>query len=543
MEAKEAKVIKIKGKNGTVYLYEDKSYWDKERGYSTHKRKCIGRLGEDGNPVYNDFYRDREKMQALERRVADAELASTTTLMGQRLVLDKQAGATGVDKVLEKAYGKEDASRILALAYYDICRGKAFSRSGQWLEDRGFGGLGLTTQRISELLSRAGRQDSVNTFLKAWVGARNDGGNLLFDITSVSTYGKSNPYAEYGYNRDGECLEQVNLALLSSCGSGLPLWYKELKGSMSDKAVLGEVLDELDKLDAGRFTFVGDRGFFTSDNLRNLTAHGIKFLVPIPSSAKLGRELVAERRGGLVSPANVIRMDDGSVIYGETVFRKTEHGRTWFHVFFDPVRKDKVTAGFMEKLAACMDELAAGKEYEAHRGLYDRYFVVKETPKRGRRVVYNDAALKEYLDSDSCYWVLMGTGKRTAAEALSEYRKRNGVELSFDDVKNLLDLNRLRNHSDATIRGKIFVNFIALILLSSLRRTVDAIPPKDRKYWSESDMLDKVETYSRVHFEGKYKDVFTTPTKTQRLVFDLLGIKYVYKGEPQNDDLTPPEEL
>ena len=543
MEAKEAKVIKIKGKNGTVYLYEDKSYWDKERGYSTHKRKCIGRLGEDGNPVYNEYYRDREKMQVLERKAIEAELASTTTLIGQRMVLDKQAGATGVDKVLEKAFGKEDASRILALAYYDICRGKAFSRSGQWLEDRGFGGLGLTTQRISELLSRAGRQDSVNTFLKAWVGTRNDGVNLLFDITSVSTYGKGNPYAEYGYNRDGERLEQVNLALLSSCGSGLPLWYKELKGSMSDKAVLGEVLEELDKLDAGRFTFVGDRGFFTSDNLRNLTAHGIKFLVPIPSSAKLGRELVAERRDGLVSPANVIRMGDGCIIYGETVFRKTEHGRTWFHVFFDPVCKDKVTAGFMEKLAACMDELASGKEYEAHRDLYERYFVVKETPKRGRRVVYNDAALKEYLDSDSCYWVLMGTEKRTAAEALSEYRKRNGVELSFDDVKNLLDLNRLRNHSDATIRGKIFVNFIALILLSSLRRTVDAIPPKDRKYWSESDMLDKVETYSRVHFEGRYKDVFTTPTKTQRLVFDLFGIKYVYKGEPQNDDLTPPEEL
>ena len=75
------------------------------------------------------------------------------------------------------------------------------------------------------------------------------------------------------------------------------------------------------------------------------------------------------------------------------------------------------------------------------------------------------------------------------------------------------------------------------------RRTVDAIPEKDRKYWSESDMLDKVETYSKVHFSGKYKDIFTTPTKTQRMVFDLLGITYIYKGEPQNDDLTPPEEL
>ena len=536
----ETKVIKIKGKNGTVYLYEDKSYWDKERGYSTHKRKCIGRLGADGNPVYNEYYRSREKVQALERKVGEIGAASTTTLVGQRLVLDKEAARTGVGKPLEMALGKGDAERVLALAYYDICRGKAFGRSEQWLEDRGFGGLGLTTQRISELLSRISR-DKAGTFLKLWIDSQKGPRNLLFDISSVSTYGRDNPYAEYGYNRDGESLEQVNLALLSSCASGLPLWYEELIGSMSDKAVLGEVLDKTARLGVGRFTFIGDRAFFTADNLRNLTRHGVKFLIPVPSSLRLGRELVAERRGGLVSPSNVIPQD-GGVIYGETVYRMTEHGRAWFHVYFDPVRRDKVTADFMKKLAACMDELVSGVTYDAHKELYDKYFIVRETPKRGRKVVYNDAALKEYLESDSCYWVLMGTEKRTAREALAVYRERNRVELSFDDLKNLLDLNRLRSHSDATVRGKIFVNFIALILLSSLRKTVDAIPAKDRKHWSESDMLDKVESYSRIHFEGKYKDVFTTPTKAQRLVFDLLGIPYVYKGEPQNDDLTPPKE-
>ena len=137
----------------------------------------------------------------------------------------------------------------------------------------------------------------------------------------------------------------------------------------------------------------------------------------------------------------------------------------------------------------------------------------------------------------------MGTEKKTAPDALAEYMDRGGVELGFNDLKNLLDLNRLRNYSDATVPGKIFVNFIALIILSALRRTVDAIPEKERKYWSESDMLDKVETYSKVLFTRKYKDIFTTPNKTQRMVFDLLGIKYVYKGQPQNDDLTPPEEL
>lgn len=118
------KVIRIKGKNGTVYLYEDRSYRDKEKGYSTHDRKCIGKLGPDGKPVYNEYYRSREKMEALEKKVKEMDTASTTTLMGQRLILEKEVNRTGVSRPLSKVFGKEDAERILALAYYDICRGR-----------------------------------------------------------------------------------------------------------------------------------------------------------------------------------------------------------------------------------------------------------------------------------------------------------------------------------------------------------------------------------------------------------------------------------
>lgn len=39
----------------------------------------------------------------------------------------------------------------------------------------------------------------------------------------------------------------------------------------------------------------------------------------------------------------------------------------------------------------------------------------------------------------------MGTEKKTAPDALAEYMDRGGVELGFNDLKNLLDLNRLRN--------------------------------------------------------------------------------------------------
>ena len=104
----------------------------------------------------------------------------------------------------------------------------------------------------------------LQAFFKSWMQRQPKGDSLLFDITSVSTYGTSNLYAERGYNRDGEDLEQVNLALLSSVSCGLPLWYCVTPGSMADVAVIEYVMKMLRKLEVKRFTFFGDRGFYSN---------------------------------------------------------------------------------------------------------------------------------------------------------------------------------------------------------------------------------------------------------------------------------------
>ena len=38
-------------KTGITYIYEDYSYWNREKGYSTHKRKSIGKLDANGNRI------------------------------------------------------------------------------------------------------------------------------------------------------------------------------------------------------------------------------------------------------------------------------------------------------------------------------------------------------------------------------------------------------------------------------------------------------------------------------------------------------------
>ena len=530
------RIIKLPAKNGVVYIYEDFSYWDKEKGYSTHERKCIGKIGEDGQYTYNEYYRTREKMENLERKAERTPSVSKTTLVGQSLLLDKIEKQTKVGKALVPAFGGKDATAILALAYYMICRGKALCRAQPWLDDRGFGDLGLCSQRISELLGRID-DDKVNAFFLRWLGMQAKGRSLLFDITSISTYGKDNRYAERGYNRDHENLEQVNLSLLSSCFSGLPLWYSVMPGSMSDRIVLDYVLEMLKKLGIPSFTFVGDRGFYSDSNLKNLADRGHKFTVPVPSSVSWQKKMIKENRDELRKPENAID-DEGTIIYGKTLYRITGYGRTWHHLYYDPARKEKVIAAFMMRLKKCRDELDSDKPVESHQKMYDTYFTIRDTPKRGRRVSYNDEAIDGYVNNDSCYWRLTSTSAKTASEALLQYRKRNDVELCFDDMKNMLDLKRLRNHNERTVKGKVFVNFVSLIILSQLRRTVSDIPEKEKHYWSEHDMLDKVDSYARIHFTGKYKDVYTTPTASQRKVFDLLGIKYQFKGKNHNADKT-----
>jgi hypothetical protein len=180
--AKPKKIIRVTNKkNGVTYLYEDQAFWNSEKKRGEHKRKCIGRLGPDGSEIYNDFYLARE-----EAAKAEDPLVSKTTLMGQNLILDKVVKDVGIKGVLKEAFGPDDADAILQLARYSVCEGKALSRAEDWLNDRGFNGRALCSQRISELLASLS-DDRRNTFFKLWINKQAKKKALLFDITNADT--------------------------------------------------------------------------------------------------------------------------------------------------------------------------------------------------------------------------------------------------------------------------------------------------------------------------------------------------------------------
>lgn len=82
------------------------------------------------------------------------------------------------------------------------------------------------------------------------------------------------------------------------------------------------------KMEVPRFTFVGDRGFYSERNLKLLSGNGYKFTIPVPSNILWQKQLIADHRDTRVHPDHLLQERE-CIMYGKTVYKTTDLGRTW----------------------------------------------------------------------------------------------------------------------------------------------------------------------------------------------------------------------
>jgi transposase len=107
-------------------------------------------------------------------------------------------------------------------------------------------------------------------------------------------------------------------------------------------------------------------------------------------------------------------------------------------------------------------------------------------------------------------------------QALMVYRNKDAVEKCFDDLKNQLDMKRLRIHSSPAMDGRFFVQFIALILISVLRKKMQEAKLTEK--YSVRELLLEMDTLTQIRFSGKYGQMLTEITKPQRLIMESLDV-------------------
>ncbi|MGI6692026.1 MAG: hypothetical protein ACOX63_14470 [Christensenellales bacterium] len=101
---------------------------------------------------------------------------------------------------------------------------------------------------------------------------------------------------------------------------------------------------------------------------------------------------------------------------------------------------------------------------EEHAEAYERFFIVKDTPRRGRKVLLNEEALNKARSKYVGFSTLLSTKFKDSLDALAVYREKDIVEKCFDDLKNELDMRRLRIHGSKSMKNRLFIQFIAMMV-------------------------------------------------------------------------------
>lgn len=256
---------------------------------------------------------------------------------------------------------------------------------------------------------------------------------------------------QYGKNKEDDKLPQLNLLLVFGEESGLPFYYRKLTGNIPDSKTVNHLFEDLDILGFGKTKFVMDRGFYSEENINGLYREHVKFLV----GTKLSLKFI---KNNLDDVYDDIRMFNN--------YDKDKR-RIYIHYYYSIEKGADDEQAFDKRIAGLYRELFDDKLVESHKKTYEQFFEVKTTPKRGRKVTYKEDDIKEarrYLG----YFALITNETMDAFTALHLYRMKDVVEKAFGNIKERLNMRRLLVSSEKGLDGKIFTEFVSLILISHL---------------------------------------------------------------------------
>ena len=432
--------------NGAAYLYTVENYWDKDKKQPRNRQVCLGRINEETGEVVPSDRKHRTEVRA----AASPDVKASTKVYGPYLMLTKLAKDTGLTADLKKSF-PDIYEEILSLAFFIAQKGLALSHCDIWsISHMHPFEKPIQSQRVSELLLQITENERQH-FLSLWLKRLSETELLCYDITSISSYARANEYIRWGYNRDKEKMPQINLAMLFGQQSTLPAYYRRMPGNITDVRTLENTIDTLDFLGKVKLHFVLDQGFYSEANVDALFDKRYHFALMVPTGRVWVRDIIDQYYETVTSPEHFRQTGENEVLYMIPHLCQWGERRCYAHLYYNATRAAEDIDKLNRRLVRCKEELEAEDPQASNKELYERFFIVKRTPKRGLAVKYNDAEIQKYRKRYAGFFCILTNVKTDSGELLEVYRRKDVVENCFDDLKNSLDMKRLQIHSSSTM--------------------------------------------------------------------------------------------
>jgi len=514
-------IIKQKDKNGNTYVYEVESYWNKEKKQARQKRRYLGVWDESTGQI-----KKKESRRSIK----------TTKSYGSAYLILKMAEELRLPQILKTSFN-EHSKDILALAMCKVMRQSSLRNIHHHMEDSYIPELCNTSsdfnsQWLSQFFRGISRKEtSFQQFHSSFI-SESDKDTLAFDITSLSSHSKMMELLEYGYNRDGLKLPQINLGLVMSMERKIPIYYKIFPGSITDVVTLKNLIADIKASGVRSCEFILDRGFYSQSNVNEMIKESIEFVLPLPFNVKAGKFLISETNKEILNPVNVRRYNNR--IY-HVIERKIDlfDSPVYGYVIYDKKRESDEINSFYNRLMDIENTLNGKRVYGDPMELIDRtakgfkrhlsfkvrdgYLTVERKPKSISQTVNRFGKM-----------ILISSSRKNWDEVLSQYRQRDMIEKEYAILKRDLEIMPMRVHKMETLKGLLFVFYLSLIIRTHLMNRARGCGLLEKL--SVEDILLELGKLRAVYIGGIWR--LTEISKKQRKILEKMGINIPV--EPRN---------
>ena len=205
----------------------------------------------------------------------------------------------------------------------------------------------------------------------------------------------------------------------------------------------------------------------------------------------------------------------------EETFRR----KVYLHIFYNAARKADEDSCFDQDLMSIKkmleEEVPFNELSEAAQSKVKKYLTIKVWGKT-THISYNEKACAQAKLYHG-FFTLVSNSEKDTFSALSKYRKREHVEDCFRSAKQHVDSTRLRVWDPDTLRGRMFVQFIALCYYEFLNEKVRKMKLELGKAPDDSNPKSK----QQIKLEKKLRSwLENTPIYLQLQWFDVIeGVK------------------
>lgn len=518
-------------RSGITYAYQSISHWDKEKKQSRAKRTLIGRVDPESGEIVPTRKKAAQEVMETKKRGPVPTTNVSRSFYGATYLFDAIGDKLGIIDDLKKCFPNTH-KQILSTAYYLILEDKSsLSRFSKWaaIHKHPYG-KDIPSQRSSELFASISEEERYN-FFRLQGKRRTSQEYWAYDTTSISSYSKCLKQVRYGVNKEDDHLPQINLALLFGEQSNLPFYYRKLPGNITDVKTVKNLIADIDFLEYKKIKLVMDRGFYSEDNINALYQNHLKFLIATKLSLKFVKTELNKVRESLRTWTNYSQKyelyactqkidwsySQSRPYKGDTL---TGERRMYLHLYFNSEKAMEDEKELNTRLCTLQTEIESGRRSPENEKLYTKYFDIKTTPVRGTKATAKQKAMDE-AKLNYGYFALISNEIKDPIEALEIYRNKDLVEKAFGNLKERLNLRRLSVSSDASLDGKLFVEFIALIFLSYLKKKMQ---DNDlfKKYTMQGlfDEFDIIECFEQPGAQLRIGEV----TKRQMALYETIGI-------------------